>query len=385
MTIRNVDPIELACESHVPHYRDYAADLREAAGAAADSILWVGGGPGFSLFAQEFTEALNLNVGVVGPGESVMLRLCKDPLRSAEQRNVVVTGTPDPKFSTRVMDYDPELMAVYASKRSAMIGVETRRKSCYQGCTYCPYAHITKDDWGAERDIPALLAEVRAIHDAGIRQIFFTDAIFNADIRYAKKVVAALNSDLDCPGLRWSAYFTPKPFDREFAALLAESDVEYVVISPDSLHPGMMNEIGKSFGIQHVDRCLELCREFGLKPKINVVLGGPNENEDTARATLEYINQNLEPQELVLHIGYRVLPETAMSRQTETTAKELLEPTFLHIDPEMFGWLYKYLDSKFLKPEFILNAAAAKRGLRSRRVVRAQYSVARKLLPLAVQ
>jgi radical SAM superfamily enzyme YgiQ (UPF0313 family) len=281
------------------------------------------------------------------------------------------------------MEYDPELMATYASRRSPMIGVETRRKSCYQGCTYCPYAHITKDDTGDERDIPALLSEIRGIADHGMKRIFFTDAIFNADIRYAKKVVAALNADLDRPDLKWSAYFTPKPFDAEFAALLAESGVEYVVVSPDSLHPGMMNELGKSFGTQHVDRCLELCRAFGLKPKVNVVLGGPHESEETVRTTLEYINRNLEPQELVLHIGYRVLPETAMSRQTRTTAKDLLEPTFLHMEPELFTWLYNYLDSKFLKPEFILNAAAAKRGMHRRHIVRAHYSVARKQLPLA--
>src|SRR5579859_4882808 len=209
ITIRNVDPIDIACESHVPHYRDYVANLRAAAGAAADSILWVGGGSGFSLFAQELTDILGLDVGVVGPGESAMMRLCRDPRRFADQQRVIMTGTPDPEFSRRVMEYDPELMATYAGARSAMIGVETRRKSCYQGCTYCPYAHITNDDAGAERDIPALLREIQAICDHGMNRIFFTDAIFNADIRYAKNVVAALNAHLDRPDLRWSAYFTP--------------------------------------------------------------------------------------------------------------------------------------------------------------------------------
>lgn len=59
MTIRNVDPIDITCESHVPYYRQYAADLREAAGATADSILWVGGGPGFSL--EEYKSSKKKN------------------------------------------------------------------------------------------------------------------------------------------------------------------------------------------------------------------------------------------------------------------------------------------------------------------------------------
>lgn len=149
-------------------------------------------------------------------------------------------------------------METYTQFDEAMIGVETRRKTCYQGCVYCPYAYITGENSGDLKPLELLAAELRAIHASGIRRVFFTDGIFNSELRYAKDVVRLL-IELNLPGLTWSAYFTPKPFDDEFAELLALSNVEFVVISPDSLDDRVMKLLGKTFGTRHVDRCLERC------------------------------------------------------------------------------------------------------------------------------
>lgn len=376
LTIRNIDPIDIACESHVPHYIQYTRKLQDAAGDA--DILWVGGGPGFSLFAAELTEAMRLSIGVVGPGETLMSQICRNVKAYSTNASHVLTGLPDPKFDTRVMSYSPSLMEVYTAKDpQAMIGVETRRKSCYQGCTYCPYAHITQDDSGTCRSIPPLIEEIRGIYRAGFRRVFFTDGIFNAELRFAKRVVAALKAEA-LAGLRWSAYFTPKPFDEEFAELLSGSGVDAIVVSPDSLDPGMMNEIGKSFDIRHVRRFLESCRRHALSPRVNLVLGGPYESEQTVANTAAFVNEHLRDNELVLNFGYRVLPETAMSRQTGATTTELLEPVFLEMDPQVFQWTFEKLDSRFLTSDLMLNMAAAKHGLKRRSTIKPNFSVARR-------
>ncbi|MET8151120.1 B12-binding domain-containing radical SAM protein [Actinoplanes sp. NPDC049668] len=376
LTIRNIDPIDIACESHVPHYLQYTRDLQNAAGDA--DILWVGGGPGFSLFATELTEKMRLAIGVVGPGETVMSRICADVRSYSNSAPRVLTGVPDPGFDTRVMLYSPALMEVYTVRDPrAMIGVETRRKSCYQGCTYCPYAHITKDDGGTCRTIPSLIEEIRGIYAAGFRRIFFTDGIFNAELRFAKDVVAAVKAEA-LPGLQWSAYFTPKPFDEEFAELLSGSGNDTVIVSPDSLDPQMMNEIGKSFDVRHVRRFLDLCRAHALNPRVSLVIGGPFESEQTVANTMAFVNDHLRDNELALNVGYRVLPETAMSRQTEASTAELLEPTFLEMDPQVFQWIYNALDSRFLTTDLMLNVAAAKHGMKKRSSIKPKFSVARK-------
>jgi radical SAM superfamily enzyme YgiQ (UPF0313 family) len=374
LTIRNIDPIDLSCESHVPHYLKYTQTLMQR---ARSRPLWVGGGPGFSLFAKDLTENMNLDVGVVGPGETRMRQLAADFSQYIGAGPTVLSGVADPEFDKRIMKYDANLMRVYAGQHEAMIGVETRRKSCYQGCTYCPYAHITGNDDGDVRTVESIISEIEGIYDSGIRRIFFTDGIFNADLRHAKRVIAALKKR-QLPALKWSAYFTPKPFDTEIAELLVDSGVDAVVVSPDSLDIQMMNELGKSFDTRHVLKFLELCRNYELSPKVNVVIGGPNESEQTTKNSIKFINENLRDDELVLHIGYRVLPETAMSEQTQTSAEELLEPTFLQLDPQVFTWIYDQLDSRFLTTELMLNIAAAKSQLKHRKTVAPQFSVARK-------
>ncbi|WP_329615780.1 radical SAM protein [Streptomyces brevispora] len=355
-TIRNIDPIDMSCDGHVEHYQAFLDRVRRALGDRKP--LLVGGGPGYSLFADQLMERLGFDVGVVGPGEQSMLDIVADPdrYRGAHQN---ITGRRYDAFMTEPLRHPRSLMETYTQFSEAMIGVETRRKTCYQGCVYCPYAYISGDNAGDLRPLELIAEELRAIHASGIRRVFFTDGIFNSELRYAKDVVRMI-SELDLPGLTWSAYFTPKPFDDEFAELLAISKVEFVVISPDSLDDRVMKLLGKTFGTRHVDRCLERCRRHGIPARVNVVFGGPGEDRESVRNSAEYINSRLEDGELVMHVGYRVLPETGMARQLGMADPELVDPTFYPFHPDLFSWIIKDLDSRFMPARVLINFMAAR-------------------------
>lgn len=355
-TIRNIDPIDLACDGHVADYKNFLDRVRAALGGRTP--LLVGGGPGYSLFGDALLNALGFDVGVVGPGEASMLEIVENPGRYRDSgRNL--SGKRYEGFTSELLEHPRSLMEAYIRLDGAMIGVETRRKTCYQGCVYCPYAYITGDNEGDLKPVELIASELRSIHEAGIRRVFFTDGIFNAELKYAKEVVRTI-IDLDLPGLTWSAYFTPKPFDDEFAELLAVSKVDFVVISPDSLDDDMMKVLGKSFDTRHVARCIERCRRHGVPLRVNVVFGGPGENRETVRHTAEYVNAHLETEELVMNLGYRVLPETALARQLAMPDNDLLSPTFYPIEPEMFTWLVEDLDSRFMTTTALLNLMAAR-------------------------
>lgn len=369
-TIRNIDPIDLACEGHVGHYVAFLDRVRAALGHAGpdaepfrtDPPLLVGGGSGYSLFADALLPLLGLDVGVVGPGEQVMLDIVADPQRYRGARQNL-QGRPFRTFTSHALQYPADLAAAYLRDADAMIGVETRRKTCFQGCTYCPYAYINGQDAGDLKPPALVVEELRALHDQGLRRVFFTDSIFNAELRYAKDVVRAVTA-ANLQGLVWSAYFTPKPFDEEFAELLRGSGVEYVVVSPDSLHDPMMRALGKSFTMRQVERCVERCRRNGLQLRVNVVLGGPGESRESVEAGARWANQNLRDDELVLSVGYRVLPETHMAAQLGLSAPELVEPTFYPVDPDVFSWVMSSFDKRFFSTGSLLNLLAARRALR---------------------
>jgi radical SAM superfamily enzyme YgiQ (UPF0313 family) len=363
-TIRNIDPIDLACGGHVEHYEQFVHRVRQATGDRTP--LLVGGGPGYSLFADELLRRLGLDVGVVGPGEQVMLDIVADPERyRAMGRNLI--GQAYSGFTTDLLQHPQALMAAYAQANDAMIGIETRRKTCYQGCVYCPYAYISGDNSGDLKPIDLIAGELQEIYNSGIRRVFFTDGIFNSELRYAKQVVRML-IEQDLPDMKWSAYFTPKPFDDEFAELLSYSNVENVVVSPDSLDDRVMQLLGKSFDTRHVSRFIDRCRRRDLEIRVNVVFGGPGETRESVRATAQYANEKLHAGELVMHVGYRVLPETALARQLRLPDTELVNPTFYPFDQDLFSWVVEDLDKRFMPTGVLLNLMAGKTA--SNRMVR---------------
>ncbi len=361
-TIRNIDPIDITCDTHVDHYVAFLARVRARLEEHGRRPVLVGGGPGFSLFAASLVERMGLDVGVVGPGEQRMLQVARRPAAYLG-RGVVLNGLRHPGFLSDTLAHPASLMAAYVADRDAMIGVETRRKTCYQTCGYCPYAHIDGDNSGDHKPLEVLMEEIRGIHAAGFRRIFFTDGIFNSELRFAKEVVRALRA-MDLPGLVWSAYFTPKPFDDEFAELLVGSGVEAVVVSPDSLDAQVMRLLGKSFDTRHVLRFLERARRHELPVRVNVVFGGPGEDRASVAASTAFANEHLRDEELVAHVGFRVLPSTALAEDVGLSDDALLYPVFYPFDPDLFGWVMQDLDDRFLTSGFLFNLMAGRAAAR---------------------
>ncbi|MBB1158666.1 B12-binding domain-containing radical SAM protein [Amycolatopsis dendrobii] len=377
-TIRNIDPLDLACDNHVEHYVEFVNRVRAAAGSRCP--LFVGGGPGYSLFADVLLPLLGFDVGVVGPGENMMLDIVASPeAYRGTGRNL--GGGRYGGFTAEALRHPPSLLAAYARSPTAMIGVEAKRKTCYQGCSYCPYAHISGENKGELKPRELLAEELRAIHAAGIRRVFFTDSIFNSELRPAKEVVRTI-AGLALPGLTWCAYFTPKPFDDELAELLVGSGVDYVLVSPDSLDDGVMRALGKSFRSRHVDRFVERCRQRDLPLRVNVVFGGPGETRETVRATARCADAMLSDDELVMNLGYRVLPSTAMARQLGLADSDLLSPTFYPFDPELFSWVIEEVDQRFVPTKMMFNILAGRVASRKMFPLRPQPGAAGQVMSL---
>jgi radical SAM superfamily enzyme YgiQ (UPF0313 family) len=357
--IRNIDPIDLACDGHVLDYERFVTRVRNALDNSC--ALLVVGGPGYSLFAETLLNRLKVHVGVIGPGEVAMINIANDPERYLGSKTII-TGERYPKFVDKVMSHPPSLMRAYVDSTDAMIGVETLRRTCFQKCVYCPYAYISGKNSGDFKSIETLAAEIDNIYSGGFKRIFFTDAIFNSQ-RAAKPIVKMLSGS-DFPDLTWSAYFSPQPFDDEFANLLAHSGAEHIVVSPDSLDSTVMRLLGKNFDLASVERFIIRCRKHGLRAKVNIVFGGPGETRETVSNTARFANEMLYDDELSMHVGYRILPETELARQTGLTESELISPTFYPIDEDIVHWVIASMDDRFLTTSIMLNLFAGRASAR---------------------
>ncbi|RQR40630.1 radical SAM protein [Burkholderia sp. Bp9142] len=359
LSIRNIDPIDLACDGHVREYEQFVEMVRGARTSALP--LLVAGGPGYSLFAPSLLERLDLDVGIAGPGETTMIEIARNPRRFIGARTVM-RGDRYAGFVSRVLCHPDSLMRAYSNSQDSMIGVETRRKTCFQRCVYCPYAYISGDNAGDEKPIELLAREIESIHAAGFRQIFFTDSIFNSQPS-AKGVVRML-ADSRFDGLAWSAYFSPMPFDDEFAELLAGSGVESIVISPDSLDERMMRLLGKNFNLAAVRRVISRCRAHSLRLRVNIVFGGPGETRESVANTARFANELLDADELSIHVGYRILPRTSLATRTRLAERDLLNPTFYPFDENLVRWIIEDMDARFLSPTVMMNLLAGRASAR---------------------
>ncbi len=355
-SVRNIDPIDIACGGFVDGYESYVS---EAAERLPGSPLLVGGGPGFGLFAEYLTEHLQLDVGVRGVGEVLISQMATNPV--PYRRRGVLDGQRSTDFLDYPVRHPTHLVAAYRQMKDASVGVETKRKTCYQGCAYCPYAYVSGENDGDERSPELLDEEIDGLYDLGVRKIFFTDAIFNAQLGQSKPIARMLaTSTSRRPDLQWSAYFTPRPFDDELAELLSGSPVGSIVISPDSLDPGLMVTLGKTFDQDSVINTVRRCRRYGLRPMVNLVFGAPGESEETVRNTAEILNEYLDEGEVSLHVGYRVLPGTGLSRMTDLEPIDLVAPTFYPFDDDLVQWILRHLDSRFISTSSMLNLMAGR-------------------------
>jgi hypothetical protein len=128
-----------------------------------------------------------------------------------------------------------------------------------------------------------------------------------------------------------------------------------VVVSPDSLDVRMMGRLGKRFDTRHVTRFIERCRRNGLEMRISVVFGGPGESEESVRASAQYANEHLRAEDLVLNVGYRVLPATALARELGLPDDHLIEPTFYPLEPQLFTWIIEHFDGRFMHNRRLLH------------------------------
>lgn len=362
--IRNIDPIDLACPDHVGDYSSFVSRVR--ARLPENRPLIVVGGAGYSLFAETLRARLEADVGIVGPGEAIMTEIASDPGKYKDTQQVI-TGRPYPGFVRNALLHPASLLGAYAKLDNAMIGVETMRRTCFQKCVYCPYAYITGQNGGDHKPLELLARELEHIVNAGYKRIFLTDAIFNSQSQ-ALPIVKMLGEERFAD-LTWSAYFSPKPFREEFAQALSTSGVETVVISPDSLDPHMMKRLGKNFDLDSVLDCLEKCRRHQLSPMVNIVFGGPDETEETVATTCNFANEHLRTGELSMHVGYRILPETALAAEVGLPDEELISPTFYPLSEQIVAWIVRHLDARFLTPTVMVNLMAGRAAaLRMERV-----------------
>ena len=194
--------------------------------------------------------------------------------------------------------------------RGGMLGLQTQR-GCTLRCVYCTYPEI-EGRVLRPFDPGALLAEARALEEAGARYLVLADSVVNADPAHALAVADAFRRG----GLRipWGGFFAPTARHADLAGFygaLRAAGCTHVEFGTESLSDPVLARMRKPFRRDDVLGAHAAARAAGLHVAHFILPGGPGETTDTVEETLDGC-EALEGAVLFFFCGMRIYPRTAL-------------------------------------------------------------------------
>ena len=186
--------------------------------------------------------------------------------------------------------------------------------------------------------------ELAAMEALGIEVSFFTDAIFNYPVDYAREVCREIIERR--LKMRWLGTMHPAFVDRELIELMREAGCAAVSLGCDSCSERMLKVLRKGFTKEQLGAAAELLEEMQVNYILTLLIGAPGENRQTVEESVEFLSRR-SPMMVDFCLGIRLMPHTALFeiavREGVVSADDpLMEPRF-YISPEIEAWIEDYL------------------------------------------
>ncbi|MCB9592059.1 MAG: radical SAM protein [Sandaracinaceae bacterium] len=220
------------------------------------------------------------DVVVVGEPEALGAGLLDAPDGVVEAGDVAdLDALPFPDWSAFEV---PRFRYAFLGFRSATLPIGSAR-GCAYGCGYCPWRVTARF---RERDPDRVGAEVaHQVRRHGARGFAFRDPLFNLD----RDRVLALAEVLRPQRVRFSAEMRADRLDEEVLGALAEAGLRSLEIGVESIDRGLLTrEKRRPPDAEQIEAAVRLAQRLGVRVICNFILGLPDDDEATMRATIAW-------------------------------------------------------------------------------------------------
>ncbi len=339
-SIRNIDNLTYnKSVFYMPRLKGIIDRVKELTSAPL-----VAGGAGFSIFPGEVLRYLELDMGIIGEGETAFSRLV-----GALARNQEISDIPNlcfyrnGQFISNAIGHekkpgrpDRSLLDNASYLQFGGMGNIQSKRGCPFACAYCTYPSI-EGSLLRLRDPAEVAEELAEMETAyGVDHVFFVDDIFN----FPEDHAAAVCEEMLRVGVKadWTCFATPRGLSRELTALMKKAGCKGVEFGSDAGSDRTLKGLGKSFKVEDIARAVEHCRSVSLPNAHYVIIGGPEENESTLQETFSLF-ETIRPTAVIALVGVRVYPDTKLHEravQEQVLGEDtcLLEPAF-YLTPQM--------------------------------------------------
>ena len=279
-----------------------AREVFQAVKRVSREVLVVTGGPHPSALGMEtFRDFQDVDVVVVGEGEVTFTDIVEGGTL-AKIPGICLPGGPTPPRPVR-QDLDalplPDLELIGGREGLSRYGGPYPRgpqpsmfmmasRGCFGRCKFCN----TPVFWGRRvrtRSPASIIAEIEWLHSRfGVREIYFQDDTFNANLRWAESVLNAivargLNRDIS---YRLCFRVNERLITAELIALARRANVRIIFFGTESGNQGMLTAMGKDVRIEEIERAFRLAREAGIRTVTSFLIGNAGESGQTVRDSI---------------------------------------------------------------------------------------------------
>ncbi len=351
VTLRNIDDTTFASRQFfLPDFKAVTDHLRR--GTAAPVIV---GGSGFSIMPDDVLSYCGLDLGIVGDGEESLSLLVRGLAEGDSWRAVPGLVYRDGAGFRR---NPPEWRGLDDAAAPGRTAVDNRRylteggmgsletkRGCPGGCIYCVDGP-SKGRTLRCRSPRSVVAEMQALLAQGIDCLHLCDAEFNLPASHAEDVCREIIDRGLGDRIGWYAYASPAPFDGATAALYRRAGCRGINFGVDSADESILRTLGRDFGVDHLRRTADGCRQEGLVFMYDLLLGGPGETRDSLSRTVEAMKQ-MSPHRVGAAMGVRVFPGTRLADMVRASGPP---GSNRHLHGDVEG------NDRFFRPVFYLSA-----------------------------
>lgn len=312
---------------------------------SVDSIIL--GGVGFSCFPVELLNRFGLKNGVIGPGEKKIVEFAQKISRgdiSHAKKHTIYDGRKDALLTEVSRTF---INNKWYYLRGGMIPVRTTN-GCTNNCGYCVEQN-SKGRASFQDLTHGFIHEIKQLASMGVHDVFIADSEFNLNLSYSKTILRTILQNKFTSKLRFWSYWQPKPFDREYAQLLRETDFPGVRFGTDHTDNTILRRLNKFYDQKEIIEATQFCRQEGIQVMHDLLFGFPGDSPDRMKRAIE-LCLSLDTLVTGISIGVAVFPNTELGRYYEACKKDGNLSGFYAASDDITDPVF-YVDPSFKVPE----------------------------------
>lgn len=345
ISFRNLDNVNACHEAlYVDQLTTLVAGVR--ASCAAPVVI---GGPGFSVLPERVLEATGADYGIVGEGERLAVELADALARGEKPAQRIFRADSSLDASAMISAaYDDQILSFY-QQSGGVTPLQTKR-GCPHRCAYCTYP-LLEGRHIRPRDCDAVVDDIQNLQAKGVRQIFFTDSIFNDQEGHYRQLVAAMRRrQIRIP---WTGFFRPEVIGGDVLEAMKETGLNAVELGSDATSDATLRGMGKTFLFKDIEASHACFMDEGLTVSHYFMMGGPGETKQTVDEGIANILR-LQGAASFVFLGVRILPGTPLAAQALREGviaadTDLLQPVYYFSPAVERAWLHEKLIGAFKK------------------------------------